>query len=88
MEIVTADKILEIHQDIISRFGGTNGVLNLGTLDYLVYRASRETDPYRRAAPVLYHIGVRHPFIDGNKRTAFMVADTILGEAGHHIVAE
>ena len=31
-----------------------------------------------QAAAYLYHIAMNHPFIDGNKRTAFAVTDTFL----------
>ena len=34
--ILTSEKILEIHQLIIRNFGGTDGVLCQGTIDYLV----------------------------------------------------
>jgi len=34
--ILTSEKILEIHHLIISNFGGTDGVLCQGTIDYLV----------------------------------------------------
>ena len=38
---------------------------------------------YEQAAAYLYHITKNHPFIDGNKRTAFAVMDTFLRINGY-----
>ncbi len=37
---------------------------------------------FKKAATVIDYIGSKHPFYDGNKRTAFVTAETILNEAG------
>jgi len=47
-----------------------------------VYQVNREKDPIRKAALVLFYIASEHPFIDGNKRTAFVAAENILGVLG------
>ncbi|NVO67881.1 type II toxin-antitoxin system death-on-curing family toxin [Methanofollis tationis] len=45
-------------------------------------------DSVHRAAWILYAIAVRHPFQNGNKRTAFVVVDALLREEwGFHIGA-
>lgn len=88
MEPLTVRKIIEVHHNIIEEFGGVDGVLNEATLDYLVYKAARISNPFERAALVLYCIAVKHPFIDGNKRTAFITAENILGHAGFFIQAD
>lgn len=36
-----------------------------------------------QAAAYLYHLSRNHPFIDGNKRTAFAVMDTFLEANGY-----
>ncbi|MEO1428040.1 MAG: type II toxin-antitoxin system death-on-curing family toxin [Cyanobacteria bacterium J06633_8] len=38
---------------------------------------------YEQAAAYLYHIAKNHPFVDGNKRTAFAVMDTFLRINGY-----
>jgi death-on-curing protein len=43
-----------------------------------------EEDVFRRAASALY-LADRHPFWDGQKRTAFYLADMILRVEGHYI---
>ncbi|HOI62018.1 MAG TPA: Fic family protein [Methanoculleus sp.] len=62
-----------------------------GSVDFfLEYEARFDTlvDSVKRAAWILHAIAVRHPFQNGNKRTAFVVADAILREEwGFHIGA-
>jgi death-on-curing protein len=79
MERLTVEKVLEIHEDAIQEFSGADGILDMATLEYLIYRVNRVKDAYRRAAIALYCIAAKHPFIDGNKRTGFLVAENILG---------
>lgn len=88
MEYITVMEIIEIHDEIIKRYGGTRGIRDEGTLQLLVYKMSREKDAFRRAALALHMIAVGHPFFDGNKRTAFAMAENELGEPGYYINAE
>ncbi len=85
MEYLTVTEIIEIHDEIIKEYGGTGGVRDEGTLQLLVYKMNREKDFFRRAALALHMIAVNHPFFDGNKRTAFAVAENELGEAGYYL---
>jgi death on curing protein len=85
MEPITVEKIIEIHNDIIEEFGGANGVLDIGSLDFLVYRANNEDNIFRKSALILFCIASQHPFIDGNKRTALVTAENILGQSGYFI---
>ncbi len=87
MEELNAQRIIEIHDDIIKEYGGTGGLLIQGTLELLVYKVNREKDVFKRAALVLHTIAAQHPFFDGNKRTAFVTAENVLGEAGYFLDA-
>ncbi len=44
------------------------------------------TGAYRRAAALLNRIADAHVYEDGNKRTAWTVAETFLNEVGHEAV--
>jgi death-on-curing protein len=88
MDTITTEKIVEIHNYAIKEFGGTDGILHLGTIDYLVYQINSKTNEFEKAALVLNQIITRHPFFDGHKRTAFQVADIILRNKGYHIHAD
>ncbi|WP_292369872.1 type II toxin-antitoxin system death-on-curing family toxin [Methanoregula sp. UBA64] len=85
---LTVEKIVEIHDEIIVKFDGTNGVLSESTLHFMIFRVNKIKDVFRRAATVLHAIGSQHPFIDGNKRTALVVAENVLGSEGYYIAAD
>ena len=54
----------------------------------MVFCANRIEDIFTRAATILHAIGSQHPFMDGNKRTAFIVAENVLGQMGFFIAAD
>ncbi|MCW6049629.1 type II toxin-antitoxin system death-on-curing family toxin [Lyngbya sp. CCAP 1446/10] len=82
---ISIDEVLELHEDQISSFGGTSGVRDEGLLESALAQPQATFGGQflhptisEQAAAYLYHIAMNHPFIDGNKRTAFAVADTFL----------
>jgi death-on-curing protein len=86
--ILTSKKILDIHELVISNFGGIDAVLCLGTIDYLVDQINAEPDLFRKAALALHLVANCHPFLDGNKRSAFQIAELILSSEGCAITAK
>jgi len=77
--------VLSIHARQIERFGGTSGVRDEGLLESALAQPQATFGGQflhqtisEQAAAYLYHLAMNHPFIDGNKRTAFAVADTFL----------
>ena len=76
---ITAAIVQVIHDDQISTHGGAYGLRDEGLLASALARArhrygyEEEADIYRLAADYGYGIARNHPFIDGNKRTAFQV---------------
>lgn len=78
MRYLTIQEVLFIHFQVIERFGGMPGVLNLAGLESAVARpqATMEGDDLyasvlEKAAVLLHSLVLNHPFQDGNKRTAF-----------------
>ena len=72
-----------IHDDQIASHGGAYGLLNSGMLESALSRpqnlyAYEQADLFTLAAAYGYGIAKNHAFIDGNKRTAFMVMFTFL----------
>lgn len=71
------DEVLRIHADQIARYGGAEGVRDLGLLESAVAAAQASfsgsylhgTLP-EMAAAYLFHLAQNHPFVDGNKRAA------------------
>ncbi len=87
MSELTAQKIIEIHNEVIDKYGGTTGILNIGTVEYLVYLLKKENDVFVKASLALHNIITSHPFMDGNKRTGFQIADLLLRQKRIHIHA-
>ena len=56
MEYLTVVEIIEIHDEIIKRYGGTGGIRDEGTLQLLVYKMNREKDVFKRAALAMHMI--------------------------------
>jgi death on curing protein len=84
--------VLNIHSRQIEKFGGSLGIRDLGLLDSALAqpRATfagmflHSTVP-AQAAAYLYHLAMNHPFLDGNKRTAFAAMDTFLRLNGYQL---
>jgi death-on-curing protein len=84
--------VLKIHERQIERFGGTPGIRDEGLLESALAQPQvtfggelLHTTIYEQAAAYLYHIAMNHPFIDGNKRTAFAAMDTFLRLNGYSL---
>jgi death on curing protein len=80
-----------IHDDQIASHGGAYGLLNAGMLESALSRpqnlyAYERADLFTLAAAYGYGITKNHAFIDGNKRTAFMVMFTFLQVNGWRLM--
>jgi death-on-curing protein len=89
-KFLTISQVLNIHQRQIQRFGGTSGVRDEGLLDSALAQPQAtfggellHPTIHEQAAAYLYHLAMNHPFIDGNKRTAFAVMLTFLSLNGY-----
>ena len=82
MEDLTEKKVMQIHDFLIEETGGDPGIRDPATLYFLVEAINYETDLFRKAAQALF-LADRHPFWDGQKRTAFELADFILRQNGY-----
>jgi len=82
-----------VHDAQIAEHGGADGLRDEGALDSALARpvnlnAYGETDVFRLAAAYAFGIVRNHPFVDGNKRTAFLAAYVFLRTNGHEIIAD
>lgn len=85
---------LNIHQVLIDQFGGSHGVRDKNSLISALNRPFATFDqkelypqPIDKAAALLESIVTNHPFIDGNKRTGYVLARLTLRQSGIDIVA-
>jgi death-on-curing protein len=87
--ITTADALF-FHQKLTERYGGSFGVRDAGALESALHRP--QTGYYdtlvHEAAALLESLVQIHPFLDGNKRVAFAVADVFLRINGYAVAAE
>jgi death-on-curing protein len=87
--------VLAFHDESLAEHGGPVGVRDIGLLDSALARpqsllAYSEEEPLlcRMAAAYAYGIASNHPFVDGNKRTAFITALTFLRLNGLRVTGE
>ena len=91
---IRQDVVLRLHEESLREHGGPEGVRDLGLLESALPHpknllASSEETPWlaRLAAAYAKGIVANHPFVDGNKRTAFIVSLTFLRLNGLEVTA-
>jgi death-on-curing protein len=89
-DYLTLAELLAIHADQIERYGGTPGVRDGGLLEAALYRPQTGyyADRIEEAAALWESLAQNHPFLDGNKRTAFAAAYTFLAINGTRLTAD
>lgn len=89
-DYLTVVELLAIHADQIERYGGADGIRDRGLLEAALYRPQTGyyADLIEEAAALWESLAQNHPFIDGNKRTAFAVTYTFLAINGGRITAQ
>ena len=70
---LTLSDVLSIHDTQLAQFGGATGVRDPGQLEAALFRPQTGyySDLIAEAAALWESLSQNHPFIDGNKRTAF-----------------
>ena len=84
---LNVEQVMAIHQDQIEQFGGSLGILNKGALESSLARpqSGYYNDIVGEAAALLESLATNHPFVDGNKRVAFVATDIFLRLNGYFI---
>ena len=89
---LTVEIVLAIHDEQLAEHGGRPGIRDLGLLESALARPTNRA-AYAAATALdlaaAYAFGIvrDHPFIDGNKRVAFLAAAVFLLEHGWEIAA-
>jgi death-on-curing protein len=91
-EWLDTDIVLDLHAEQLALFGGPEGVRDQGLLESALGRAINkfsygETDLAVLAAAYAFGVARNHPFVDGNKRTAFATMIVFLGLNGFELTA-
>ncbi len=80
---IPLDAVLAIHDEQISEHGGIGGVRDLAMIDSALARprnllAYGHPDAAALAAAYAFGLCSNHGFLDGNKRTAYVVAESFI----------
>ena len=92
--MITVEMAKRVHALLVAEFGGATGLRDLGGLEACLAR------PYQtfggleliptvegKAAAILEGVLIRHPWVDGNKRTGYVLMELVLLDAGNELVA-
>lgn len=92
---LTPEQVLFLHSRMISIFGGTHGVRDLGMLLSALGRPIATFDGKEfypditlKSAALMDSLIRNHPFLDGNKRTAIAASALFLKMNGFHLEVE
>ena len=85
VEYPSQEAVIRMHEMIIKQSGGHQGFVSISNLAYILETSrdigeasSEEEAVVRKAGYLLFNLVTLHPFLDGNKRTAFEVVKTFL----------
>jgi death on curing protein len=91
---IPAELVLTIHADLLQRYGGQPGLRDSGLLESALAQprmtaGGKEIHKalFEKAAAYGFHVCNNHPFIDGNKRVAFVLMDIFLQKNGWEIIS-
>lgn len=92
IEYPSPEQVDMLYREIIRRTGGESGYFNRSNLDYILdavkdigERLPRKEALIRKVAFLLYNIIRMHPFLNGNKRTAFELTKVFLEANGYRL---
>ena len=86
--------VLLVHADLIRRYGGQTGIRDRGLLSSALVQPQMtgggkflHKTIFDKAAAYGFHVCRNHPFVDGNKRVAFVLMDIFLRRNGYELAA-
>ena len=88
---LTNPEVLALHAEALAQFGGAAGVRDLSLLESALAKPlnlmayGKDISLFDLAAAYCIGIARGHPFVDGNKRTAFLAAAVFLDLNGYEI---
>ena len=92
--MISLKDVEEIHKLLIDRFGGSHGIRDLSSLQSALSRPfdtfeGKELYPtvIAKAAALFQSLLSNHPFVDGNKRTGYVVTRLFFMNNGFDIEA-
>ncbi len=90
---ITVTRVLAIHNYAVERYGGSEGIRDLGLIESAVARPQSGfggeylyRNIFDMAAALLQSLLKNHPFVDGNKRTALFSTGIFLELNGYELI--
>lgn len=78
--MISITEVEHLHKLLIDRFGGSHGVRDRAALESAIARPFQTFDDkdlyptvIEKAASLIESLLINHPFIDGNKRTGYLI---------------
>jgi len=86
----TVAEAIEVHRLVIQEYGGLDGIRDKGLLESAVSRPQTGyyQDIFEEAAALMESLAHNQAFIDGNKRVAFVLTDSMLRANGFFLDVE
>ena len=89
---LNADVLRAVHEEQLAEHGGATGTRDEGLFESALAKANNlaayaQPDAADLAAAYGFGIARNHPFIDGNKRTAFVAVELFLDLNGYELTA-
>lgn len=92
IKFITITRVLFIHNYAVKRYGGSQGIRDLGLIESAVARPQSGfggeylyKNIFDMAAALLQSLLKNHPFVDGNKRTALFSTGVFLKLNGYKL---
>jgi death-on-curing protein len=89
---ITLDTVLAIHDDLVTKYGGSHGIRDLGLIQSAIARPQSSfggddlyPNVFDKAAALFHSLMFNHAFIDGNKRTTIVSASRFLSLNGFEL---
>lgn len=78
------EEVVALHDTLIAELGGSPGLRDMGALASALLRPQMGyyDGIIEEAAAMMESLAMNHPFVDGNKRTAFFTTDSFLRDNG------
>lgn len=92
--MITVSKAERVHALLVAEFGGATGLRDTGGLEASLARPYQTfggqdlyPDAIGKAAAMLEGVIIRHPWMDGNKRTGYVLMELVLEEGAVQLYA-
>jgi death-on-curing protein len=92
MKHITLDEVIAIHDNMVSLYGGSHGIRDLGLVEPAISRPKATfggedlyPDIFTKAAALFHSLMFNHAFVDGNKRTTISTTARFLNLNGYEL---